>query len=251
MRPSLIPGMLSAISRNINHKNRDLKFFELGNVYLKERPGVFIERKRLCAGITGEAFSNWLDGSREVSLFDLKGILEALFRELGICDVSLGPAEDRRFSASASAVIKAGGEDIGVMGEVSAGTAAAFDIKTRVFAGEIDMDRVLKLAKLGKRFEELPRYPSIVRDISIVVDKAVSNERLLSAIKESAGPLLKNIRLIDRYSGKQIPDGKEGLTYRLEYQDPKRTLEEKEIAGMHSGVIDALASKFGARLRAG
>ena len=89
----------------------------------------------------------------------------------------------------------------------------------------------------------------MLRDVSIVVDNSVSNETIVSLVNQSAGPLLKAVRLIDRYHGGQIPVGKTSLTYRLEYQDISRTLEDKEVQETHSRVLNALRQDIGASLR--
>ena len=115
---------------------------------------------------------------------------------------------------------------------------------------EIDIDALTQAgAVLEKRFKELPKYPSVTRDISLAVGKDVSNGELVRAARDAGGALLKEIELIDRYAGKQIPDGKVGLTYRLEYYDSKKTLEEKDILEAHTRVVRVLETKFGARLR--
>ena len=107
----------------------------------------------------------------------------------------------------------------------------------------------MKHANLKKRFEELPKYPSVYRDMSLIVAKEVLNSELIALAKNAAGEILKEIKLIDRYAGKQIPDGKVSLTYRLEYWDPSKTLEEKDVSSAHSKLIRALEEKYGARLR--
>jgi phenylalanyl-tRNA synthetase beta chain len=114
---------------------------------------------------------------------------------------------------------------------------------------EIDCEALLGLVSLEKYFSEPARYPSVSRDISIVVDNNVSNDNIISSITASAGELLKKVRLIDRYHGGQIPDGKTSLTYRLEYQDISRTLEDKEVQDAHSRAVRALQENLGASLR--
>ena len=111
------------------------------------------------------------------------------------------------------------------------------------------MDAMLKYVRMGKKFLELPKHPSAHRDISIVVAKEALNVDISAALWKSAGPLLKNVELIDRYEGKQIPEGKISLTYRLEYRDPARTLEEKDVLDAHNRALRELEEKFGAKLR--
>ena len=95
----------------------------------------------------------------------------------------------------------------------------------------------MKYASLYKRFSELPKYPSVYRDISLIIPKETSNADLVALAKDAVGAILNDIKLIDRYAGKQIPDGKVSLTYRLEYRDPSRTLEEKDVSSAHAKIL--------------
>jgi phenylalanyl-tRNA synthetase beta chain len=249
MRPDLITGMLGVVSWNVNRRSYDLKLFELGNIYRKTKAGSFKERAHLAIGVSGSVSCGWAAPQRSANLFDLKGLLENIFSAMGVDGVSFLETDDRRFSRSASAAVAVKGVRIGVAGQISGRVAKNFDIKEKIFATEIDMETLFKHIKLEKTFRPLPRYPSVLRDISIVTDKKTENLSILSSIKESGAPALKEARLIDVYSGRQIPDGKIGLTYRLEYQDPARTLEEKDVNAAHSRILRALEEKFGAKLR--
>ncbi len=247
MRPSLMPGMLGAVLWNINRRSRDLKLFEIGHVYGKSGSD-FTERQYLGACVTGEE-SNWAGGSRNLSFFDLKGAVEAFISSLGIKDVSFANAADRRFSDASCASIELAGEAIGVIGEVDANILKNFDIKSPVYACEICLDKIGPYVSTKKKFETLPKYPSVSRDISIVADKDTPNRNIMAVIRASAGTVLKEVNLVDKYSGKQIPDGKISLTYRIEYQNPSKTLEEKEVLEVHTKVLSALLSELGAKLR--
>ncbi|MCX5686739.1 MAG: phenylalanine--tRNA ligase subunit beta, partial [Candidatus Omnitrophica bacterium] len=248
MRPSLAAGMLNSILWNINRKTKDLRLFELGNVYIKDEDAKFTESKHLSIAVAGET-SSWVSGSRPASFFDLKGIVEILFSELGIAGVSYKYEKDDLFSSSACASVEVDGEKIGVLGEVSLKALNNFDIKETVYLCEVCVDSILKHANLRKRFRELAKYPSVFRDISIVVGEGVLHSDIAALIKNTGSPVLKEASLVDRYAGKQIPDGKVGLSYRLEYRDPKKTLEEKEILGVHTRILRSLEENFDAKLR--
>lgn len=249
MRPSSIVGMLNSIRHNINRKAKSLRLFELGKVYFKEGADVFKEKRNLSIGVTGLAFDDWIDKPRGITLFDLKGVVEALFLSLGVAGFSAREVKDDTFSPAACSSIEVKGEPLGVIGEVDPKVLDNFHIKDRVYIAEIDCETLLGFVSLEKQFKEPPKYPSVVRDISIAVDKNISNGQVISSIKETAGWILKDARLIDKYRGAQIPDGKTGLTYRLEYQDLKRTLLDSDIQEVHSRVTRALENNLGARLR--
>lgn len=249
MRPSSIPGMLGVIRYNINRKNNDLKLYELGKVYFKEGVHGFKERRNLTIGLTGDIYDGWITRSRPVNLFDLKGMLETLLSSLSISGFSARGASGGLFSTAACASIEINGAPLGMLGEIDQGVLKNFDIKGKVYALELDCEALLKLVSLTKRFKEPARYPSVTRDISIVIGNDVSNAIIIASITESAGGLLKNVQLVDMYRGGQIPDGKHSLTYRLEYQNINKTLEDKEVQEAHSRVIRALQDKLGATLR--
>ncbi|MFA5143207.1 MAG: phenylalanine--tRNA ligase subunit beta [Candidatus Omnitrophota bacterium] len=248
MRPSLMPGMLASILWNINRKSRDLELFELGKIYTKTSERSFNETRCLSIGIAGE-ISGWAQGARPCGFFDLKGAIETVLSELGIDNAAFKQTRIDGYSHSCAAVIDIKGSEIGRAGEISKQVLHNFDIKERIYFCEISLDALLKHAKLEKVFKELPKHPSVYRDMSLVVPKEVLNADIVVLARETAGAILHDIRLIDRFTGKQIPDGKVSLTYRLEYRIPSRTLEEKEVSAVHANILQALEKRYGARLR--
>ncbi|MDD5173255.1 MAG: phenylalanine--tRNA ligase subunit beta [Candidatus Omnitrophica bacterium] len=249
MRPALVAGMLGSIRWNINRRSKDLKLFELGQTYFKEGDNSFIEKKCLAIGVTGQLYDGWIGHPRGVTLFDLKGIIEALFAQMGIKHVSVKEAINPVFSPASCACISVKDDAVGIMGQVDPKILRDFDIKETVYAAQIDCARLMRHISLEKKFRESPKFPSVIRDISIVADKNISNADIVSLIKETAGNILKDAEIVDRYSGGQIPEGKIGLTYRLEYQDPNRTLQDSDVQAIHSRIINALENNLGAKLR--
>jgi phenylalanyl-tRNA synthetase beta chain len=249
MRPSLISGMLGAMLWNINRKARDLKLFELGNVYMKKEGGVFGEKKHLCIGIAGQAFESWIGPARASDFYELKGMAETLFAELGIQNVSFKHATQPGFSSSECAEILIGSRSVGFLGEINRRVLGDFDIKEKVYILEADADAILDNVAREKVFSELPKYPAVYRDISIIAGKGTQNADVITVIRAAAGPMLKDAKLIDRYRGKQIPEDKVSLTYRLEYQLLARTLEDKDVLEAGAKVLRELDEKLGAKLR--
>lgn len=247
MPPSLMTGMLSIMMWNINRKNKDLKLFEIGNVYRKRGADKFSEEKFLSIGITGHSAEEWAVKMRSYNFFDLKGMVESILRNLNINNYEFSSSESKIFSQSAAIKIK--GETAGLIGEVRDDISGNFDIKNKVCIAEIAISPLIRHASLNNRVKELPKYPTVARDISILVDKNVTNRDVISSIKDASSPILKEIQVVDRYSGEQVPKDKVSITYRLEYQDPLRTLEEKDVTEAHSKIVRALEEKLGAKLR--
>ena len=250
MRPSLVPGLLKAVAWNINRKAKEIGLFEIGNIYPAGGAKPFGEVKRLSIGLSGEIRGSWQAPSRQADFFDLKGMLETLAEGLGLKGIELSSAGVPFLEEGSSAAIKVkDGPAIGFIGEASRAVLDAYDIKQKVYALEISLDDIFKLCRFSTRYEEPPRYPSAVRDLSIIVDKSVECASIVNLIRASGGAIVKGLELIDRYSGKQIPDGRIGFTYRIEYQDPSKTLEDARVNAAHSEIFNTLAEKLGARIR--
>ncbi len=248
MRPTLIAGMLSSMRWNINRKLKDLKFFELGRAYFKETDGSFAEKRHLAIGVTGQIHDGWIGRPRAATLFDLKGIVETLFAQVGVKSFSVKETQNDTFSSSCAS-IEVEGLAVGVMGQVDPKVLHNFDIKEPVYAAEIDCAALVKHISSVKKIKESPKFPSVIRDISIVADKNIQNAEIISIINGASGDILNNAVLVDRYSGGQIPEGKIGLTYRLEYRDPDKTLQDPDVQAVHSRIISALENNLKAKLR--
>lgn len=244
MRPSLIPSMLSIISRNINRKNLNLKLFEIGRVYY-EPAGSLSEDTHLCVALTGLKCDDWQRKKAKFTFFDIKGILEELLQQLGIDGIDFRQENHAAFSEAQSAAI----EGIGYLGSVKKEILHQFDIEHEVILAEIEFGALVKHSSLGRRFREMPKYPSINRDISIVVPIGVSCESAASIIKEKGGNLVKNVRLFDTYAGSQIPSGFKGLSFSIEYRDDSRTLVDEEVDAVNSNIKSALIEALGAKIR--
>jgi len=248
MRPTLLAGMMKVISYNLNRKAAHLSLFEIGKKYTqkdyscKEEPVISV-------GIVGSKTKHWQGNEIEANFFNLKGIFEALLNEFGIRDFSFKKSGKSWLSTGISAVIEYNGEEVAYIGEVNKKICNKFDVEKRVFYGELYLEKLFGTVKLERQYKPVGKYPSITRDISIIVDKNVSSSEIESIAKEKGGSLVKNILLVDQYSGKQIPDGKHGLLYRIEYRSDERTLEDSEIDKLQSAIKDTLSSKLSISFR--
>ena len=249
MRSSLISEMLEVMSWNINRRNSLLQLFELNKVYTKDQSNNIKENLNLCLGLSGLTNPGWKGKATELGFFDLKGIIEMLFHALGIEDYSIKPAGSSVFRDAMSSNVKVGGDIVGELGEVRSDTARKFDIKEKVFIAEIDAEGLLKHVRLQKRFSPLPRYPSVTRDISMVIDEVVSASSIFDLIKEKDHGLVRSVNLFDLYKGQQIEVGKKSLAYTLEYRSDEKTLKDEDISQIHKDIQDSLVKKLGAQIR--
>ena len=250
MRPSLLSELLGVLNWNLNRKNTLLQLFELNKVYIMNKEsGQADEIMRLSIGICGNKPGNWKEKPRDLDFFDLKGIIEILMDSLGAAGYRLEKTEHLSLKENMSIAINAGGRVCGAFGEVKEDVARKFDIKRKVYLAEISLDALLGCANLKKTFVGLPKYPSVKRDIAILLDDTINASSIYDVIKEEARQLVKSVEVFDLYKGRQIQEGKKSLAYTIQYRSDERTLNDKEVNDIHKKVQDALIKRLGAQIR--
>ena len=255
MRPSLIPGVLSAMSYNMNRGIRDLKIFEIGAAYYKnsgaegrDKTGYY-EKTNICIALTGLASDDWQRPRNNVTFFDIKGALDALSRELGLKDFTIVEKSSPLLIKGASSDILYDEKSIGKVGCLAGSIQDAFDLSQKVFLAEIDFDALIDSINLRRKFSDIPKFPSIKRDISLIASGDVSFKKITSVVKEQGGELVEKIELFDRYTGRQIPDGRQGLLFRIEYRDRTKTLTAQDVDKVHNAIRQSLVETLGVTLR--
>lgn len=244
LTPQLVHGMLKTISWNLNRKNMDLALFEIGTVYRRgEGKDRFVESPALCIGITGALRRNWVEGVREMNIFDLRGPIDLVLRRLHLEPV-FSPEKIRGFSPAAKMGVWGEPGDIGFGGEVSKDILKDYDIECPVFVCQVDLDKILEDAVLENRYMAVPRFPFSSRDVSILCDETVVAGELYRAMADSGEDIIQDVELIDAYRGKKIPEGKVSYTYSIKYGLPTRTLKDEEIEEVHSRIKKALEKKL-------
>ena len=254
LRTSLLPGLLASLSWNYNRGVRSLKVYEIGKVYGWVRPQESGEESRVGLLVTGSLEEKTVHGAaRDYSLFDLKGDIETLL------EPSTGGKQEVRFEACrkadshwspvAAGRIGLGDATLGCFGQLDPGICAEHKVEQPVFAAEIELSRLHRLWRSEPRAGRIPRFPSIRRDLSIVVDGGVSYGDIESAIRDTRIEELLRIFPFDLYQGGRLPPGKKGISIRLVYQRLDRTLLEEDANRFDQVVLARLRDRFGARLR--
>ena len=257
MRPSLVPGVLNVLSYNMNRGVKDLKIFEVGGVYREDlNPEDGYSEANVCIAMTGLFSEGWRREKRPVEFLDLKGILEKLCFNLGLdpkkltLDVQAPEAAlQYLMMQDKTPLVLYRGETIGNITGLSARIRDAFDLKQEVFVAEIRLAALLPFVNLEKRFKDIPKYPSIKRDISLIAGEGVTFEKIVSLVKEQGGQLIERTQLLDRYAGRQIPPGHHGLSLRIEYRDKNKTLTSEDVDEVHTAIRKSLVEKLGVNLR--
>lgn len=248
LRPVMMCGMLDVIAYNLNRKVSDIKIFELGKSYFYKGDGTPSEKDVLAIALCGMKEKDW-HRKEAFDIFDLKGVIEALFARLGITGYEFEVKPLPLLSPAASAVIKIGGKEAGVIGKADRAFLDRYDIKGSVFLSELALEPIYSHARLERRFSELPRYPSSSRDISLIVEDKISNKDIAEIIKETCGELAVNVSPFDLYRGEQVPKGCKGILYSVEYRAPDRTLTDEEVNSLDRKVREVLVQKFNAKIR--
>jgi phenylalanyl-tRNA synthetase beta chain len=251
LRLSLRPNLLGTLAANRRHEEGGIALFEIGKVYIPRKNDLPDEPEILCGVMNGNRKeSSWLGDEGAYNFYDVKGVMEGLFQQLGI-EVSFENSKDMGLHPARQAAITAISDgkkvNLGVIGELHPKTADAFEIEGVVCLFEVSIAALAALASQVKMYEPIPRYPSTVRDMALVVDANVTNQQILDIIKDFK--LISKIELFDVYAGKQVAEGKKSLAYRLVYQSPDHTLTDEEVNKVQEQVTAKLAKELGATLR--
>ncbi len=246
MRKSLLEGLLGNAIYNINRKNQDIKFFELGKIYHKFEK--YEERKQLAILVSGrDKAENWLMPKSVTDFYMLKAYVKILLDKLNLTFVEK-PLEDERF-ADALEIIS-GKRTIARLGKVSPQLLKEFDIEQDCFYAEIELETCQALRKTDNfKFVDIPKFNKIRRDLALLVDKNVSYADLFKAAKKNPSKFLKNINLFDVYEGKNLPEGKKSYALSFELLNEEKTLEDKEITEVMNSLIKTFQKEFEAELR--
>lgn len=262
LRPSLLPGALDALSRNLRRKTGSaFLFFELGRVFDPAEPGPAkrpqrlrephpAEKRSLALLGAGTPDPTWEAKPAPLGPFHLKGILQDLCAHLGIGPLAESVEEGPAFLGSTAVILKRGEEKIGVVGAVEPAVLSPFEVEGLAVAyAELDLERIARLSPAAVRVKELPKVPLVTRDMALLLPEQVPYAQVREAIAEAGGPLLTDVRLFDLYRGKQVPAGKKSMAFRLAYSAGDRTLTEEEVNAAHQKIAQHLSARFQASLR--
>jgi len=251
LRLSIIPQLLESVSYNLARQHDSIALYEIGSVFLSNGGDVQPdEREHIAGAITGLWVENeWQGEKKPVDFYVAKGILEGLFTKLGVsANIEWQRAELDGMHPGRTAEIVLSGEVIGFVGQVHPNVQKSLDLKnTYVF--EIKAGPLFNYELPSLAYVPIPRFPSITRDIALVVDKEVSAGTLASIIKEAGRKLLKSVHVFDLYEGEHMEKGKKSIAFSLTYSDPERTLTDEEVVKAHNKVLAELKEKASAELR--
>jgi phenylalanyl-tRNA synthetase beta chain len=249
LRPSLMPGLLAALRYNVSHKNNDAALFEIGRVFSGQADHTIKEQRKLGIAITGARWPVYWDGAdrqARCNLFDLKGVLEEFFDQFGLRGVTCARREETPALFLESATIQLGKLILGEIGQLSPQQAVLYDLREAVLLAELDFDELLARRNPAKSFKALPQFPSIRRDVAMVVGEATTHEAVSNVVKQARPANLERMELFDVFRGKNIAPGQKSMAYAFIYRNPERTLTDAEVNAAH----EKLVGQFQQRLQA-
>ena len=250
LRVSLRGGLLRTLSANQRVQDEGVRLFEAGRTYLPKDGDLPEEREMLAGLLSGpRGAASWQPMDGDLGFFDAKGVVEALTERLGV-RARYEPWQEAFFHPGRAARIVVGEDSVGVVGELHPSVGRAFDLLRRPVAYfEIDLQALLSALPVRVReYRPVPRYPGVVRDLAIVLDRGVPSQRVAEIIE--ATPLVREVTLFDVYEGENVPGGKKSLAYHIVYQSPGRTLTGEEAEKSQDKLLQRLQKELGATLRA-
>ncbi len=243
MRTIELNGILTSLASNYNHRNKNVRLYEIANVYLpKSLPLTELpeERKKLTLGMYGDC-----------DFFLLKGVLEELFLKLGIAGkVSYEPTSERPFlHPGRQAAVYVNGTYAGFLGQVHPEVSENYDMKCEAYVAGIDLPVIVENATFDRKYEGVAKYPAVNRDLSLVMKKDIFVGQLEKVMRDKGGKILESITIFDVYEGSQIEEGYKSVAYNLVFRAADRSLEAAEVNKVVDKILKEL-TKLGVELRA-
>jgi len=249
LRPLLFPTLLACVRRNLNQRNRDLRLFEIGNVFPRKPgekgPG---EQKHLGIVATGsERPVHWSGSPRKIDFFALKGMLESLFARLKLPGPVLKPDSEPGLHPGEAAALFHRDEKLGFLGRLDPSLAREYDVPGDIFFLELELEPVLS-SITAQRYRKSSPFPGVRRDLSILVDQTTTCAELMEEIRKSSA-IVANVTVFDLYQGEHVPEGKRSLAMSVLFRSRERTLRDEEVDRVFNTIFRKLVKKFGVQPR--
>jgi phenylalanyl-tRNA synthetase beta chain len=255
LRPTLLPGLLTATAENLKHEAR-VRLFEIARVYLPKPDGADSPLPR-----EGNVATIVMAGRREplsrfaaegdLDFFDLKGVVDAIFTRFGVAQPDYARADHPALHPGRSATVSVGGTKIGALGELRPDRAAGFGIEgVRVGVAELDLDALFAVSSIEVTGVRVPRFLPVEQDFAVVVTEETPAADVEAALRSGAGPLVTGVSLFDVYRGPQIGENNKSLAYRVTFTAPDRALTDNELSKVRDRIGKVLKRQVGGALRA-
>ena len=251
MRTTLLPSLLANAQRNRNHQINDVQFFECSKVFIPNGTGEYPNEPERVAGIIAGNLGAGVYGDplRPADFFDIKGVVEGMLDQCGISDYTIAHTDHPAFHPGRRAEIHIEDKALCVFGEAHPEVLENYDLPHKAYLFELDLEKLIGVVEPAKQFEPIPIYPSVNRDLAIVLDADTPASHPTEIIKAAGGELVSALHLFDVYTGEQVPEGKKSLAFAIEYRSRTETLTDEIVDKTHGGILDQLERELGATLR--
>ena len=242
MRTTVLPSMLEILARNYNYRNKNVKLYEVGRIYLPGgNDGLAVENKVLSMGAYGD----------DMDFFALKGAVEAILKDLRAEGVHFEApcVPNPSYHPGRCADVYAGGRRIGVFGQVHPLVAQNYGVDAQFYCAELDLEKLQCAKGPDPEYVPLPKFPAVTRDIAVVCGEAITVGALEDCIRKGAKGLLKDVTLFDIYRGKGVPEGKKSVAFSLVLRADDRSLTAEEADSDVKSILETLEKDLGAVLR--
>ncbi len=246
VRQNLLVSLIETVKYNLSKKNKDLFFYEIANTY----SGVeeYQEDTKLAFVVSGKYIQNtWNTKDYNVDFYFCKGVVESLFNYLGLSkrySLKLSDKLPKEIHPKINSEIIVDGKSVGYFGKIHPSV-----LKDDVYVGEISLTKMNDFKTNDIKYQEINKYPKIMKDVAFIVDDSLMCEEIVKEIKRSGGKLLTDIKIFDIYIGDKIPENKKSLAFNLTFEDMSRTLKEEEVMVIFNKIILNVTQKFKAVLR--
>ncbi len=252
LRTTLAGSLLETTAMNLRRRNRDLRLFELGRVFLHRGDEALPEERKMLAAVMvgGRYAEGWNQPDDSVDFFDLKGALETLLDAFRIESFEWKrPEQNSYLHPGCSGGILINTTKIGCAGRLHPSVQEAFGMEEEVYFFEIGLEALASHVDHPLRYRPFARRPPVERDLALVLDETVPYSRVIDRMREHADPRVTAIELFDLYEGPPVPEGKQSMAFRITYQDPSRNLTDEEINKIQEAFLSRLLPGLGASLR--
>jgi phenylalanyl-tRNA synthetase beta chain len=251
MRTTLVYSLLETMKTNAHSGSLDLKVFEVGRVFIHRKDGELpTEKNMIGCLITGKRYDNMWSQGQDVDFYDMKGCVENIFDGLKIREIEFrSDYRDAFLHPGRSCGIYAQGRFIGFLGEVHPDTMLNMDLKSRACVAEINLDVVANIFTGDILARELPRFPSVVRDVAFLIGGDVEANKVLTLALEMDKELLEKVNVFDVCPSGNTPGGRKSLGIRFVYRASNRTLKDDEVNELHGKLVREIVDVTGARIR--
>ena len=253
LRTTLLASIFENAARNFSRKNEDVRLFEVAPVFIpKSLPIIELphESQQLVGLLMGRREpKGWSQNPAQIDFYDAKGIVEELLAGLSIGNYFVEAGEHYALHPGKTAVFKKGRDVLITVGEVHPAVAEALGIRKKIYVFEADVETLQKFAAKKLSLESLPKYPSISRDLAILVEHDTAAGDVEKVIAKNGGKFFKGVTLFDVYTGERISADKKSLAFAIEFRSNERTLKDEEADDAFKNILAAVEKEFGATLR--